>query len=47
VYQDPGADAYDTQQRTRVLNRLRQRAATLGFELVNRETGELLPAGGL
>ena len=42
VYRDPGADAYDAQQRTRVLRRLRQRAATLGFELVSRETGELL-----
>ena len=45
TYRDPGADAYDVQQRTRVLRRLRQRAATLGFELVNRETGEVLPAG--
>ena len=42
VYRDPGADAYDAQQRTRVLRRLRQRAATLGFELVSRATGELL-----
>lgn len=42
VYRDPGADAYDAQQRTRVLRRLRQRAETLGFTLVNRETGELL-----
>jgi len=42
VYRDPGADAYDGHQRTRVLRRLRQRAATLGFELVNRETGEIL-----
>ena len=42
VYRDPGADAYDAQQRTRMLRRLRQRAATLGFELVNRETGEIL-----
>jgi hypothetical protein len=42
VYRDPGADGYDAQQRTRVLRRLRQRAATLGFELVSRETGELL-----
>jgi len=41
-YRDPGADAYTHQQRTRALRRLRQRAATLGFELVNRETGELL-----
>jgi transposase len=42
VYRDPGADAYDIQQRRRVLRQLRQRAATLGFELVNRETGEVL-----
>lgn len=45
VYRDPGADAYDFQQRTRLLRRLRQRAATLGFELVNRETGEILQGG--
>jgi hypothetical protein len=45
VYQDPGADAYHGQQRTRTLRRLRQRAATLGFDLINRETGEVLPAG--
>jgi len=44
VYRDPGADAYDLQQRTRVLRRLRQRAATLGFDLVNRDTGEILHA---
>jgi transposase len=44
VYQDPGAEAYDLQQRTRILRRLRQRAATLGFELLNRETGEILEA---
>lgn len=42
VYQDPGADAYDQQQRTRTLRRLRQRAATLGFDLINRQTGEIL-----
>lgn len=42
VYRDPGADAYDVQQRTRVLRRLRQRAGALGFELVSRETGEVL-----
>jgi hypothetical protein len=41
VYRDPGAAAYDLQQRTRVLRRLQQRAATLGFELVSRETGEV------
>lgn len=45
VYRDPGADAYDAQQRTRVLRRLRQRAATLGFELVDRATGEILSVG--
>jgi transposase len=45
VYRDPGANTYNTQQRTRVLRRLRQRAATLGFELVDRQTGEVLPAG--
>ena len=45
AYQDPGADAYDLQQRTRILRHLRQRAARLGFELVNRESGEILPAG--
>ena len=42
VYQDPGADHYDAQQRSRLLRRLRQRATTLGFDLVNRETGEVL-----
>ena len=45
VYQDPGAATYDAQHRERVLRRLRQRAADLGFALVNRETGELLEAG--
>jgi transposase len=44
AYRDPGAHAYDLQQRTRVLRRLRQRAATLGFDLVNRNTGEILHA---
>jgi transposase len=43
-YQDPGAAAYDTQHRRRVLHQLRHRAAALGFSLVNRETGELLEA---
>lgn len=44
VYRDPGADTYDLQQRTRVLRRLRQRAAILGFDLMNRDTGEILNA---
>jgi transposase len=41
VYADPGAEAYDTQHRTHVLRRLRQRAAHLGFGLVNLTTGEV------
>jgi hypothetical protein len=44
VYHDPGADTYNGQQRTRTLRHLRQRAATLSFELINRETGEVLSA---
>jgi transposase len=44
VYCDAGAIAYDAQQQQRVLRRLRQRAATLGFDLLNRETGEVLEA---
>jgi transposase len=42
IYRDPGADAYDAQQRARILRRLRQRADQLGFTLLNRETGEVL-----
>lgn len=42
VYKDPGAEAYDAQQRTRVLRHLRRRADHLGFALLNRETGEVL-----
>jgi transposase len=42
VYRDPGADTYDAHQRTRALRHLRQRAESLGFSLVNRQTGELL-----
>ena len=44
VYRDPGADAYDQLQRSRVLRRLRKTATTLGFDLVNRNTGEVLHA---
>jgi hypothetical protein len=44
VYRDPGAHAYDHQQRSRVLKRLRHTATTLGFDLVNHETGEILRA---
>jgi transposase len=42
VYHDPGAAAYDAQHRQRVIRRLRQRAANLGFALIDRATGELL-----
>jgi transposase len=42
VYHDPGAHAYDAQQRSRTLRHLRRRAESLGFSLVNRHTGELL-----
>ena len=42
VYVDPGADAYDAKDRTRVVRRLRQRAEHLGFALVNLSTGEVV-----
>ncbi len=42
VYADPGADAYDAQHRAHVVRRLRQRAAHLGFALVNASTGEVV-----
>lgn len=42
VYQDPGADAYEAQHRTRILQRLRKRAAHLGLGLIDLTTGELL-----
>jgi hypothetical protein len=45
VYADQGAAAYDQQRRDAILRQLRQRALTLGFELVNRGTGELLEGG--
>ena len=32
------------EQRTRILRHLRRRANTLGFDLVNRETGEVIEA---
>ena len=41
-YRDPGAEAYETQHRTRTLRNLRKRAQRLGFDLVDLETGELL-----
>ena len=42
VYKDPGAAAYDRHHRESVLRRLRHRAASLGFTLVNQQTGEIL-----
>lgn len=42
VYVDPGADAYNAQDRTRVVRRLRQRAEHLGFALVALSTGEVI-----
>lgn len=42
VYVDPGADAYDAQDRTRLVRRLRHRAEHLGFGLVNLSTGEVV-----
>jgi len=44
VYADPGAEAYDAQHRTHVVRRLRQRAHHLGFDLVDRATGEVIEA---
>ena len=44
VYRDPGAHTYNARQRARFVRRLRQRADTLGFTLVNCETGEVLGA---
>ena len=41
-YADPGASAYDEQHRQRTLRNVRNRAKTLGFGLVNLETGELI-----
>jgi hypothetical protein len=42
VYADPGAEAYDRAHRAALLRRLRHRAGTLGFQLLNATTGEIL-----
>jgi transposase len=42
VYRDPGAAAYDAQHRARVVRRLRQRAAALGFVLIETATSQRL-----
>lgn len=44
VYADPGAEASHTQQRARRLRQLRDRAAALGFNLLERDTGVPLSA---
>lgn len=43
-YRDPGVETYTAQQRARRLRYIRQRAAALGFDLIERDTGELIAA---
>lgn len=43
-YADPGAAAYDAQQRSQTLRRLRHRATRLGLGLVDLATGEVITA---
>ena len=45
VYKDPGAAAYDRARQAAVLRSLRDRAANLGYTLLNQETGEILEGG--
>ncbi len=42
-YADPGASAYEELHRERTLRNVRNRAKSLGFGLVNLETGEVVP----
>ena len=42
TYHDPGDHTYNARHRHRLLRRLRTQAETLGFTLLNRETGEVL-----
>jgi transposase len=44
VSRDPGAAAYNAQDQARVLRRLTQRAADLGFALLDTQSGEVLQA---
>ena len=44
VYQDPGAAAYNAQDRSRAVRRLTQRAADLGFALIDTQTGDVVQA---
>ena len=43
-YREQSAGDYDARQRSRILRHLRKRAESLGFQLVDRATGELLGA---
>ena len=43
-YREQSAGDYDARQRSRILRHLRRRAESLGFQLVDRATGELLGA---
>jgi transposase len=42
AYQDPGADTYHQLNRSREFKTLRKRARILGFDLLDRSTGELI-----
>jgi transposase len=42
IYNDPGATAYHQLNRARELKSLRKRAKLLGFELLDRSSGEVL-----
>jgi hypothetical protein len=42
IYNDPGATAYQQLNRARELKSLSKRATLLGFELVDRSSGEVL-----
>ena len=44
-YADPGAEAYETQHRTRSVRNLRNRAQRLGLGLIDLETGALVEPG--
>lgn len=45
TYQDPGPAAYAERQRAKALRNLTKRAQSLGFELVQLRSGELIPDG--
>lgn len=47
VYSDPGAAAYDAQQRERTLRTLRRRATQCGVGLVDLSTGEVISSGAV